>query len=84
MRLSASVRRATGRTRHVLHGVASVDVTPQVAWVEIEARDGAFYLYYFDSNGDGLADTWHETVEQAKEQARFEFEIEERDWQVRT
>jgi hypothetical protein len=64
----------------VIHVAASVDVTSQIAWVEIEERDGAFYLFYFDSNGNRLTDTWHETVERAKAQARFEFEIEEHDW----
>ncbi len=80
MRLRARIRRATGRTEHVVYGHASGGVAPQIAWVEIEPADGAFFLFYFDSNGTCLADTWHQTVEQAKAQAQFEFEIEEHDW----
>jgi hypothetical protein len=80
MRLRASVRRATGNTRHVIHGAESVDVASRIVWVEIEPADGMYNLFYFDANGDCVADTCHETVKQAKEQAQFEFEIEESDW----
>jgi hypothetical protein len=64
----------------MLHGAVSTDVTSQIAWVEIEASDGACSLFYFDANGTCLTDTWHETIQQAKAQARFEFEVEESDW----
>jgi hypothetical protein len=64
----------------VVHGPALEDVTSQIAWVEIEAADGACYLFYFDANGNCLTDTWHETVERAKAQAQFEFETDEGDW----
>ncbi len=64
----------------MLHGAASADVTSQIAGVEIEARDGNIYLFYFGANGTCLTDTWHQTVERAKSQAQFEFEIEEHDW----
>jgi hypothetical protein len=77
MRLKANVRRATGATRHVVDGR---NVTSNIAWVEIEPADGAFYLLYFSTAGECLTDTWHESIEQAKHQALFEFEIEEADW----
>jgi hypothetical protein len=70
----------TGSTRHLIHGGESTEVAARIAWVEIEASDGAYYLFYFDANGDCLVDTWHETLERAKAQARFELEIEEIDW----
>ena len=64
----------------MLQGAASTDVTSQIAWVEIEASAGACSLFYFDASGNCQTDTWHETVEQALAQARFEFEIEECNW----
>jgi hypothetical protein len=64
----------------VIHGGESLSVAAQIAWVEIEPADGAHYLLYFNTSGECLADTWHESAEQAKAQARFEFEIEESDW----
>jgi hypothetical protein len=80
VRLRASIRRATGNTRHVIHVAESNDVASQIAWVEIEPADGAYSLFYFSANGECLADTWHESAESAKAQARFEFEIEETGW----
>jgi len=43
-------------------------------------QDGAYYLLSLDENGVCVADTWHPTIENAKRQAKFEFEIEEADW----
>jgi hypothetical protein len=48
--------------------------------VEIQPADGAFFLLYLDEHGDCLTDTWHQTLEQAKAQARHEFGIGEDDW----
>ncbi|HEY5924671.1 MAG TPA: hypothetical protein VIV11_23490 [Kofleriaceae bacterium] len=80
MRLRAKIRRATSVARHLVHG-QSVDVALQIASLEIERlSEGGCLLLYLDAGGDCLADTWHETEDQAKEQARFEYEIEPRDW----
>jgi len=38
-----------------------------------ETADG-IYLPHFDADGSDGADTWHETVDDAREQAAFEFE----------
>lgn len=40
---------------------------------------GAFMLRY-DKNGDFCGDTWHQTIEEAKAQASFEFNTNEADW----
>jgi hypothetical protein len=80
MRLRANVRRRTGVTRHVIHGRESEDLTSQIAWVEIEPADGAFYLFYFTAAGECITDSWHESLEQAKHQAFAEFEILDADW----
>ena len=78
MRERATVQRLTGKTRHV---VAGVDVSARIASVEIEPTDNGCYLHYLDIAGKQLADTWHETRELAKRQARFEFGIDADDWQ---
>lgn len=80
--MRAKIQRATEKVRHATHGADSIDIASQVAWVELEPADAAFYLLYFNANGDRLADTWHESAEQAKAQAQFEFEIEESDWEA--
>jgi len=81
MRLRASVRRATGFTRHIIHGRESEDLASNIAWVEAEPANGAVYLFYFSVHGECLTDTWHESLDGAKHQARLEFAIEEADWE---
>lgn len=84
MRLRATVRGVTGKTTH-LHGVPSagtIELTkvPDPRVVEVVEQDGAFYLLRLDDEGRCIADTWHESIDGAKAQARFEFGIEEGDW----
>ena len=81
MRSRANVRRATERTRHVIHGRESEDISSNIAWVEIQSDDGGVYLLYFSSAGECLADTWHPSLEAAKRQASVELEIEDADWE---
>jgi hypothetical protein len=51
------------------------------ARVEIgEARLGGFFLYRYDPEGRCIADTWHPTLAEAREQATFEFDIAATDW----
>lgn len=78
--MRARVRQATGNVRQLIHGAEPVDVASLIAWVEIEPGDGGYFLFYVDATGDRLADTWHESEERAKAQARFELAITDDDW----
>jgi hypothetical protein len=60
-----------------------VEVLP-VVHVRIEADDLGFYLFRFDESGQMVADTWHQSLEEAKDQARFEYMIADDDWTVAT
>ena len=80
MRLRATVRHATGNTRHLIHGAEHVDVVAKIASVAIERGDGGWFLFYLDADGTCIADTWHETQDLAKRQATFEFGIDADDW----
>ena len=40
-----------------------------------------FYLFYCDADGVEFADTLHETLAAAKDQAEFEFNVRPDDWQ---
>ena len=42
--------------------------------------DPGVYLYYLDEDGDEQTDTYHATVEQAMNQARFEFSVNVDEW----
>jgi hypothetical protein len=85
MRLRAKVSGSTGKTRHSIGDL--VDGTPMPVenvqtpeWVEISEEDGAYYLFHLDAEGVCFADTWHQTLEEAKQQAAFEFGIEAKEW----
>ena len=85
MRLRAKVSGSTGKTRHFIGDL--VDGTPMSVenvrtpeWVEISEVDGAYYLFHLDAEGVCFADTWHQTLEEAKQQAAFEFGIEAKEW----
>jgi hypothetical protein len=79
MRLRATVRRVTGKTRHLLGALPLPH--PKIVELVLE-EDGAIFLLRLDDEGQCISDTWHETVEAAKAQAKFEYEIEEGDWET--
>lgn len=74
--LRASIPRLTGKTRHLLHG----EPIGGPVSVEIHQTDGGFFLLHIDSAGDSIADTWHQSLDDAKAQAKFEYEIVDSDW----
>jgi hypothetical protein len=87
VKLKAKVVKVLGRTRHAqghMEGDRVVDdgVLPAPAWVQIEPDGDAYLLVYLDANGDSITDTWHQTLDDAKGQAEFEFGITEPDWKT--
>ena len=88
MRFRANVRAASGKTKHFQGELVAGDPgktaeLPLPHFVEIVEEDGGFYLYRYDSTSRCIADTWHTSMEEAKEQAKFEYEILESDWDTR-
>jgi hypothetical protein len=83
-RLRALVRVETGTTSNVLmqRGSDGLEAVKIPCPVSLEAvLDGnAVYLLRLDGDGQCIADTWHETLEAAKEQARVEFGVERGEW----
>jgi hypothetical protein len=85
--MRARVRGVTGATRHLVAGIedgefVNVEPQPVADWVEIEECAGGVLLLRWTDAGEFGGDTWHESTERAKDQARFEYEIEEEDWHV--
>jgi hypothetical protein len=77
----------TGATSHFVGGVDEkggfrAAPAPVPAWVEIEESESGWTLLRLDAGGEPITDTWHESLVDAKEQARFEYEIAEHDWQA--
>ncbi len=88
MRLRAKVNEATGKTRHYVGALVDgrpVPVTelPIPVWVEISAEDAGVYLFRLDAEGNCLADSWHQTLEEARRQATFEYNIAPDEWTER-
>jgi len=85
MKLKAYVVRVTGETTHRIGEIAEGKVIrkqrmPDAAWVVIEEINGSCYLYRYSNTGECAGDTWHQTLDEAKRQARFEYEIGYSDW----
>jgi hypothetical protein len=85
--LKAEVRRVTGKTKHFLgtlvEGVPRpLGPLPPPDWVGISEVHEGYLLLHFNAAGSCITDTWHESLEAAKSQAQFEFEIASSDWQV--
>ena len=77
----------TGKTRHYF-GRGPDDPNrveaPVPAMLRIVRYDDAwgFYLFYCDADGVEFMDTLHETVDAAKGQAEFEFNVKPEEWQT--
>lgn len=85
MRIRAKVKGSTGKTRHSIGALIDcvptpVEELPAPEWVEISEEDGAFYLLHLDRDGVCFADTWHQSLDEAKQQAAFEFGITPDEW----
>jgi hypothetical protein len=51
-------------------------------WVEIEEGvEGGYMLVTVDAKGWSFIETWHPTVEEAKEEAKLHFSISEDAWE---
>lgn len=64
--------RPTGNCKQILAGV----LAGPAAGLAICQYDGedSFYLFGCDQEWNSVTDTWHQTVEDAKAQAEFEYE----------
>jgi hypothetical protein len=90
MRLTADVRQLLRPTRHFLAGIgdkgeiikSSETPAESIASVVIEEdpESGGWFLFYLDQSGVGLADTWHRSLQEAKDAANVQFGIDETEW----
>jgi len=74
--------RPTGKTRHYFGTPDNRVEAPVPAMLRIVQYDddAGFYLFYCDEDGTEFTDTLHETVAKAKEQAKFEFNVQSDEW----
>src|SRR5208283_4014626 len=82
----SQVRHVTGKTKHSIGTIVNgtpipISPLPAPTWVGIAQGQGGFFLLHLDAQATCFNDTWHESLEAAKRQAQFEFEISDDDWQ---
>ena len=89
LKLRAKCQHITGNTQHWI-GVArdgdgkliGQTLIGPPEYVEIVEDKHGYFLLRYDGEGDCLADSWFESLEQTKRQAKFEYEIDEQHWET--
>ena len=66
----------TGATLHV--GISNDNI--KILAIGKYDEDPGYYLFYCDNNLNVLNDTYHNTIDEAKEQAEFEFTNSNKTW----
>lgn len=77
---NADARQGLGSNEPSISGFGPKGAFPLAYWVEIVAVDSGFSLQRYGQDGRFCGDTWHQSIEEAKEQASFEFNTNEGDW----
>jgi hypothetical protein len=70
-----------GRTRHTISDAKGTRDFPPFVRLDIakSSEDVGYFLNRIAENGQ-VADTWHMTLDEAVEQAEFEFGVAESEW----
>lgn len=70
----------TGKTKHF---DSSVELgKPSILKIVQYKDDAGFYLIYCDDRGEELTDTYHDSLKDAMDQAKWEFQIEPQEWEA--
>ena len=73
-----SRHRPTGACRHIVGGEVPAPFRG-LAICQYEGED-TYFLFYCDEKWEAVNDGWHESVDEAKSQAEFEFEGVSKTW----
>ncbi len=81
----AKVKQLTGAIKHHYgrigpSGIVPGEMLPAPTSVEILEVEGGFLLIQYDADGNEITDSWQATLEDAKAQAKLEYEINDDDW----
>lgn len=71
--------RHTGNCKQIVAGEL-MEAANNLAICQYDSEN-CFYLFGCDENWNVVTDTWHETIEDAKKQAEFEYEGISNTWQ---
>lgn len=71
---------STGKTRHYF-GTEPLS-SPSELRIVIYQGDPGYYLFYCNSTGDVLTDTYHDKLSGAVDQAEWEFNVKDNEWEI--
>ncbi len=80
MRLRAKPRTTPGKVKQILWSEDRVKPIEVPTFLEIVSDEDAWHLVHLGPDGRSLADTWHASLDEAKNQAEFEFGVIGEDW----
>ena len=81
--MTCDLSKKTNSNSVTKHFVGNVNINESISMLKIVSYPNTkneFYLIYCSDNGDDLTDTYHESIEQAINQANFEFGVSKEDW----
>lgn len=78
----------TGKTRHIQATLGPEGLIPgpelpaphELVIAQLPPDEG-YYLLYLDEKGDEITDTYHESLEKALAQAKWEFDVDVEEWE---
>ena len=73
-------QQSTNKTKHYFGNI--ILPSPYELRIVKFNNDPGFYLFYCDESGLEMTDTYHDTMDQAEEQACFEFLVQSDDWEI--
>lgn len=68
------VRHYWGMPPELTGGKDARQVMGQAYFLVIEEHEDGIFLYRYDAEGECVGDTWHTSVDEAKQQAVYEYE----------
>ena len=77
--ISNVTHKRTGNTAHYIDGKIYDKLPYELKINKYQKGDGV-YLVHYDEDQNEITDTFHDNVEDAIEQAKFEFGINEDEW----
>lgn len=80
-RNGSSVMHYRGFPPEVTEGEDRRTALPLARLLLIEQKANDIYLFRFTEKGDYAGDTWHQSIEEAKKQAAFEYDVSVNSWQ---
>lgn len=78
--VSVGGRAPTEQTTHTLNG-SKIGPAATLRILQYDGDPG-YYLMHFNAAGEEIADTYHDTIEDAVAQAEWEFNIKPEEWRV--